>query len=110
MAEPTTLEPIETTSLAVTTTAANSAVVGSYNEKAPKIRQVVRVRCTVDVCLRFSQVANEDPTAATTDDIEISANVHEYFDMLAGTKISAIRASSATGNGVLKITRCARPF
>lgn len=108
MAEPTTLIPLETMSpVAVTTSAALTGAVGTYHESRSKARQFVRVRCTVDVCLKFSEDRDADPTA-TTDDMELSANQHEYFDVLEGTKISAIRASSATGNGVLKVTLCGK--
>lgn len=105
MAEPTTLEPIETLSVSATASANLSATVGTYNSGQPNLREVIRVRCTVDACLRFTQTIGSDPTA-TTDDMELTANTNEYFDIPSGGKVSVIRATSAVANGVLKITRC----
>lgn len=103
MTEATTLLPIRTlAAVPVTGTAGLSdpIVAASYRT------QIVRVRSTVDTCLSFSATAGTDPDDATEDDLEIGANQHEYFEVPSGTKISAIRATSAVSDGVLKITLC----
>ena len=108
MSDPTTLEPVETLPpVAVSTSPSLSGVIGDYSAAQPKFRLIVRVRATVDVCLRFSSSVSEDPEA-TVDDVELGANQHEYFDVLRGSKISAIRAASANADGILKITICKR--
>jgi hypothetical protein len=108
MTESTTVSPITTLlAVPVTLSASVSQAIGESHASRLTNRLMVRIRSTVDTCLRFTEDRDEDPTA-TTDDFEISANTHEYFDVLEGSKISAIRASSASGNGVLKITICAK--
>lgn len=53
---------------------------------------LVRVVCTIDCCLKFGA----SPTA-TASTIFLPANTVEYFGVVAGEKVAAIRTGSDTG-------------
>lgn len=109
MSEPTTLAVLDTLApIAVTTASALSDPVGARNIGQDTRHETVRIQCTVNCCIRFASSHDAGDPEATTDDMELIAGFHEFWDVLAGTKVSFIRAASATGDGIAKITRCTK--
>lgn len=108
MSNPVVFTPVQnsTQSVSVTATSAMSTAIGAApaaNSGLPQL-EVVRLLSTVPVCVTFEETVGGGATA-TTAHMELPAGVPEYFEVLPGRRIAAIRAPSATADGTLKITR-----
>ena len=78
------IRPTRTQKVSFTGTAASSSSIGTGSGTIP-----VRLHCTEDCHIAFGT----SPTA-TADDMPLKAGQPEYFEVNAGSKISAIQDSS----------------
>ena len=99
VSEPTSMKVSSSAVLALSTTTAPSAALGSANAGIPGYSQIVRLCSTVDA---WVVVGGAAPVAvsATAPAILLPANAVEYFQVPAGEKMAAILAS---GTGSLSI-------
>ena len=102
MTEPTSLRVASAETVALTTTSAQSAAIGTAAADPNDWDvEVVRIVSTEDCWVKFAA----DPTAVAEadDNVLLPAGVVEYFDVAAGSKIAGILASGTANLNVARM-------
>jgi len=103
MAEPTSMQIYGTPQVvALSTTSAPSAAIGTANSGQPVLTETVRV--VSDVAVWLAVAAAPVAVAAAAGNFYLPAGIVEYIDVPAGQKIAGILASG-TGNLSLAVAR-----